>query len=53
MRDLIASISLEGLGHACIATELHEPLIQASIEWLWEQTCRTMSLPMLRECTAR
>ena len=31
-------ISLEGLGHGCIATELHEPLIQASIEWLWEQT---------------
>ena len=31
-------VNLQGLGHGCIATELHEPLIQASIQWLWGQT---------------
>jgi len=31
-------VPLEGLGHGCVATELHEPLIEASVQWLWHLT---------------
>ena len=35
-------VLMEGLEHGDVATDLHEPLIQQSIEWLWQQSgCKT------------
>ncbi|MGI9470233.1 MAG: alpha/beta hydrolase [Rubripirellula sp.] len=31
-------VLMEGLGHGCLATEDHEPSIEASVNWLWDQT---------------
>ncbi|QDT08331.1 alpha/beta hydrolase [Stieleria marina] len=31
-------VHLQGLSHGAVATELHEPLIRKSVQWLWEQT---------------
>ena len=31
-------VLMEGLGHDCLATEVHEPLIEASVRWLWNRT---------------
>lgn len=31
-------VLMEGLGHGCLATEEHEPSIEAAVHWLWNQT---------------
>lgn len=31
-------VLMEGLGHGCLATETHEPLIENAIDWLWNKT---------------
>jgi pimeloyl-ACP methyl ester carboxylesterase len=35
-------VLMEGLSHGGVATEFHEPMIDDSLRWLWEQTgCKT------------
>lgn len=35
-------VLMEGLSHSDVATEIHEPLIRESLEWLWTQSgCKT------------